>query len=92
MTRAKKRTETKDPLVHHVHDYGYKILFSNVTIFRQLLETFVDQPWVKELDFSKAETVSHSFISKDYKKTERQLLTNEVSFTNGDSSAKRHHL
>ena len=62
ITRAKKRTETKASPVHHVHDYGYKILFSNVTIFRQLLETFVDQPWVKELDFSKAETVNHSFI------------------------------
>ena len=70
-SRAKKQTsESNVQSVHHVHDYGYKILFSNVTIFRQLLETFIDQPWVKELDFSEAETVNHSFISKDYKKTE----------------------
>jgi len=74
ITRAKKRTETKEPPVHHVHDYGYKILFSNVTIFRQLLETFVDQPWVKELDFSEAETVNSSFISKSYKKTESDII------------------
>lgn len=74
MTRTKKQTERKDPPVHHVHDYGYKILFSNVTIFRQLLETFVDQPWVKELDFSEAETVNSSFISKSYKKTESDII------------------
>jgi predicted transposase/invertase (TIGR01784 family) len=74
-TRAKQEaTDSVAPSIHHVHDYGYKILFSNVTIFRQLLETFVDQPWVKELDFSQAETVNHSFISKDYKKTESDII------------------
>jgi hypothetical protein len=33
-----------------MHDYGYKRLFSNVIIFRQLLETFVDQHRVKEVE------------------------------------------
>jgi len=61
-------------MVHHVHDYGYKRLFSNVTIFRQLLETFVDQPWVKELDFEHAQTIDHSFISDAYKETESDLI------------------
>jgi predicted transposase/invertase (TIGR01784 family) len=61
-------------MVHHVHDYGYKRLFSNVTIFRQLLETFVPEPWVKDLDFSTAETVDHSFIAADYKATESDLI------------------
>jgi predicted transposase/invertase (TIGR01784 family) len=66
--------DSDDQSVHHIHDYGYKRLFSNVVIFRQLLETFVDQPWVKELDFNKAETINHSFISEDYKKTESDII------------------
>ena len=57
-----------------VHDSGYKRLFSNHTIFRQLLETFVAEPWVKELDFSRCETVDKSFISEHYKETESDLL------------------
>jgi len=35
-----------------IHDSGYKKLFSNRTIFRQLMERFVAQPWVAALDFS----------------------------------------
>jgi predicted transposase/invertase (TIGR01784 family) len=61
-------------MVHHVHDYGYKRLFSNVTIFRQLLESFIHEPWVKELDFSTAETVEHSFVSEAYQETESDLI------------------
>jgi len=61
-------------MVHHIHDFGYKRLFSNVTIFRQLLESFVDEPWVKELDFSEAAPVEHSFISDAYKETESDLI------------------
>lgn len=61
-------------MVHHIHDYGYKRLFSNVTIFRQLLENFVHEPWVKELDFSTAETIEHSFVSESYQETESDLI------------------
>jgi len=61
-------------MVHHIHDYGYKQLFSNVVIFRQLLETFVNEPWIKDLDFSTAETVERSFISTEYKETESDLI------------------
>ncbi|MBX2997798.1 MAG: Rpn family recombination-promoting nuclease/putative transposase [Caldilineaceae bacterium] len=57
-----------------IHDSGYKILFSNRTIFRQLMETFVDQPWVAQLDFDHAETVDKSFVSEHYKATESDLI------------------
>ena len=60
--------------IHNVHDSGYKKLFSNHTIFRQLLETFVDEPWVKELDFSEAETLDKSFVADHYKATESDLI------------------
>ena len=55
--------------VHNIHDSGYKKLFSNRTIFRQLLETFVNEPWVAELDFSQAETLDKSFVADHYKAT-----------------------
>jgi predicted transposase YdaD len=58
----------------NVHDSGYKMLFSNRTIFRQLMESFVAQPWVAQLDFDRAETVDKSFVSAHYKETESDLI------------------
>ena len=58
----------------NIHDSGYKKLFSNRTIFRQLLETFVDQEWVNTLDFDTCEPVDKSFISEHYKETESDLI------------------
>ncbi|MEZ4836526.1 MAG: Rpn family recombination-promoting nuclease/putative transposase [Caldilineaceae bacterium] len=57
-----------------MHDSGYKILFSNRTIFRQLMETFVTQSWVAQLDFDRAERVDKSFVSAHYKETESDLI------------------
>ena len=58
----------------NIHDSGYKRLFSNRTIFQQLLETFVDQEWVHSLDFDKCESLDKSFISEHYKETESDLI------------------
>ena len=58
----------------NIHDSGYKKLFSNRTIFRQLLETFVNQEWVHALDFDKCEPLDKSFISEHYKETESDLI------------------
>ena len=58
----------------NIHDSGYKKLFSNRTIFRQLLETFVNQEWVHSLDFDKCEPLDKSFISEHYKETESDLI------------------
>ena len=58
----------------NIHDSGYKKLFSNRTIFRQLLETFVNQEWVHSLDFATCETLDKSFISEHYKETESDLI------------------
>ena len=57
-----------------IHDSGYKKLFKNKTIFRQLIQTFVDEPWVAELDFEQAETLDKSFVSEHYKETESDLI------------------
>ena len=58
----------------NIHDSGYKKLFSNRTIFRQLLETFVNQEWVHSLDFNTCEPLDKSFISEHYKETESDLI------------------
>lgn len=60
--------------LHKIHDSGYKKLFSNRTFFRQLLETFVNEPWVAELDFTQAETLDKSFVADHYKATESDLI------------------
>jgi hypothetical protein len=36
----------------NIHDSGYKKLFSTHTIFRQLVETFIQAAWVSEIDFN----------------------------------------
>ena len=57
-----------------IHDSGYKRLFSNRTIFQQLIQTFVDEPWVADLDFSQAETLDKSFVNEAYQAYESDLI------------------
>ena len=52
----------------NIHDSGYKFLFSMVAFFRQLVETFVEETWVKQLDFSRATLLDKSFVSADLRK------------------------
>ncbi|MDQ7089576.1 MAG: hypothetical protein Q9M50_02895 [Methylococcales bacterium] len=54
----------------NLHDKGYKRLFSNKQFFRELIETFVTEDWVKEIDFTHCQKIDKSFVSKHYKKTE----------------------
>ena len=37
------------------HDHAYKLLFSEPEIVKDLLQGFVHEDWVKELDFSTLE-------------------------------------
>lgn len=57
-----------------IHDRGYKKLFSNLEVFRQLIVSFVHEPWVKDLDFSKCEMMKDSFVSEQYKGTFSDLI------------------
>jgi predicted transposase/invertase (TIGR01784 family) len=60
--------------MHQIHDKGYKKLLKNKSIFRQLLETFVPEAWVKELDFNTCESLDKSFISDHYKETASDII------------------
>jgi len=67
--KKKKSKQSKD-----LHDRGYKRLFSNQTIFRQLIETFVDAPWVQDLDFSDCERLDKTFINEAYQRRESDVI------------------
>jgi predicted transposase/invertase (TIGR01784 family) len=60
--------------MHQIHDKSYKKLLKNKSIFRQLLETFVPEAWVKELDFNTCESLDKSFISDHYKETASDII------------------
>ena len=57
-----------------VHDSGYKYLLANKTIFRQFIETFIQEDWVKEIDFSNCKKLDKSFVSDEYQKTESDII------------------
>lgn len=67
----------------NIHDSGYKFLFSMVAFFRQLVESFVEEAWVKQLDFSRAILLDKSFVSADYEESEADLLW-QVSLKDSD--------
>lgn len=58
----------------NIHDSGYKRLFANLTMFRELIQTFVEEDWVDRLDFAHAERVDKSFVSEHYKETEADII------------------
>jgi predicted transposase/invertase (TIGR01784 family) len=71
-------------MTKNLHDKGYKRLFSNKLFFRQLIETFVTEEWVKDIDFDQLEKMDKSFISAHYKETESDIIY-RVKFNNEDA-------
>jgi predicted transposase/invertase (TIGR01784 family) len=57
-----------------LHDKGYKAIFSNPLILKQLLESFVQMDWVHKIDFTKAEALNTTFIKDDLRHTEADLI------------------
>ncbi|AVR87329.1 Rpn family recombination-promoting nuclease/putative transposase [Thauera aromatica] len=47
------------------HDSGYKLLFSDPLMVRDLVRGFVDDPWLQRLDFSTLEPVKGHYVSED---------------------------
>jgi len=45
-------------------DSGYKKLFANQVFMRELVESFIEEPWVKRVDFTRAERVEKSYVSR----------------------------
>jgi len=56
------------------HDHSYKLLFSHASLVRDLLQGFVLEPWVADLDFSTLENTARSFTSDDLRKREDDAI------------------
>ena len=56
------------------HDKGYKYILSVKRVFIQLLRSFVNQDWVKEIDENKIEKMSGTFIESDFQGKEADIL------------------
>ena len=60
--------------IAHDHDRRYKYLFSHPGFVERLLTSFVDEPFVGELDFSTLERVNASFVSDEFARREADLI------------------
>lgn len=60
--------------IHTSHDLGYKWLLSSREIFMQLLRSFVKQPWVEKINETTIKRVEKSFIAKDFREKEADLV------------------
>jgi predicted transposase YdaD len=56
------------------HDSSYKQFFSYPRMVRDLLEGYVKEEWVKQLDFSSLDKVSGNFVSDDLRDRESDVI------------------
>jgi len=56
------------------HDKRYKKLFAYPGFMERLLNSFVNEDFVKELDFSTLKRIDKSFISESYKEKESDII------------------
>jgi len=56
------------------HDRGYKALFSNQRFMEQLVTSFIHEDWVAHVDFSRASLVDKSYVTRQFKKLESDLI------------------
>ncbi|MFP4363222.1 MAG: Rpn family recombination-promoting nuclease/putative transposase, partial [Spirochaetia bacterium] len=58
-----------------IHKHGYGVLFSDKTLIKELLESFVDKEFASEIDFSDFKPlVEKSYISDEFKDFAEDLL------------------
>ena len=69
-----KNNISTEKAIHDKHDRGYKFLLSSRRIFLQLLNTFVKQGWVEEIDEKNMMLINKSFILQDFKDKEADLV------------------
>ncbi len=59
---------------YNSHDSGYKKLFSNPVIVKELLLNFVTETWVKDLDYETLERLDKSFVTEDFINKESDII------------------
>ena len=55
-------------------DHSYKLLFSHPEMVRDLLQGFVREEWVKDLDFNTLERMNGSYVSDDLRDREDDVV------------------
>lgn len=66
--------DNKSEEIHNKHDKSYKIFLKNKSNFLDLLKSFVKESWVEQIDEDDLEAVDNSFILKDYKEKECDIV------------------
>lgn len=56
------------------HDSRYKKLFSHPSSVKKLMLSFIDEPWVKELDYSSLEKLDKSFVTDEFINKESDII------------------
>lgn len=56
------------------HHQSYKLLFSHPEMVVDLLQGFVNEPWIAHCDFSTLDKVSGSYVSDDLRDREDDLI------------------
>lgn len=57
-----------------LHDSGYKRLFSNKTNLRQLIQTFVEEEWVSQLDFGRRRTSGQILCQRTLQRDKADII------------------
>jgi hypothetical protein len=56
------------------HDGGYKALFSNPELVRDLILGFIPDDWLHSLDYSTLEAVNASFVTEDFAQRHEDII------------------
>ena len=56
------------------HDGAYKYLFSNKRVFHQFITRFVDEPFVREIDYDDIELIDRSFVGDEFAQRESDIV------------------
>ncbi len=60
--------------VHHPYDKAYKLLLSSRELFAELLHSFVDSEWVKQISEEDLIMVDKSYVLSDYMEKESDIV------------------
>jgi len=74
MAATKKKNAKKAAKQEHLHDEGYKAILSKVSNFLHLLRKYFHAPWVANLIESNVVLFNKSYISKEYRRMDSDII------------------
>jgi hypothetical protein len=69
-------------VTHNDHDASYKNLFSHPQMVQDLIQGFIHEPWVRDIDFSTLETAGSEYITDDLATEVRHQFSVFSGFSN----------